>query len=165
MRFGRAEEDKFLNGSGQAEPIGILQKDSAITTAEANDISYDDLVDLYFSVDVRYRKNSVFIMSDATAMHLRKLKDENGFPVFNDTNNTIFGKPVHISAFMPTVQSGAKAILFGDLTYFSVIERESLVFRPLMELYAQTNEAGYLASERVDGQLIHPEAIQLLQIN
>src|SRR5690606_24106249 len=117
-----------------------------------------------FSVDVHYRKKSVFMMSDKTAMHLRKLKDENGFPIFNDSNQTIFGKPVHTSPFMPIVQSGAKAILFGDLTSFWVIEREALAIRPLMELYGQTHEVGYLATERVDGKLIHPEAIQLLQI-
>jgi len=163
-RFGRAEEDKFLNGNGQTEPQGLLQKDAAVITGEAGAIGYDDLVDLYFSVDVHYRKKSVFMMSDATAMHLRKLKDENGLPIFNDTNNTIFGKPVHISAYMPTVESGKKAILFGDLAYFWVIERQPIAIKMLTELYSRTNEIGYLAHERVDGQLIHPDAIQILQI-
>lgn len=163
-RFGRKEEDLFLNGNGQTEPQGLLQKDAAVTTGEAGTISYDDLVDLYFSVDVHYRKNSVFMMSDSTAMHLRKLKDENRFPIFNDSQQTIFGNPVHISAYMPAVESGKKAILFGDLSYFWVVERQALSIRPLFELYRETNEIGYLAHERVDGQLIHPDAIQILQI-
>lgn len=107
-RFGRAEENKFLNGNGQTDPQGLLQKNATVTTSETGAISYDDLVDLYFSVDVHYRKKSVFMMSDETAMHLRKLKDENGFPIFNGTNNTIFGKPVHISAYMPAIESGRK---------------------------------------------------------
>src|SRR5699024_7670514 len=81
-RFGRAEENKFLNGNGQTEPQGLLQKNATVTTSETGAISYDDLVDLYFSVDVHYRKNSVFMMSDETAMHLRKLKGENGFSYF-----------------------------------------------------------------------------------
>lgn len=163
-RFGRAEENKFLNGNGQTEPQGLLQKDAAVITSEAGMISYDDLVNLYFSVDVHYRKNSVFMISDETAMHLRKLKDENGFPIFNGTNNTIFGKPVHISAYMPAIKSGKKAILFGDLAYFWVIERQPIAIKKLTELYSRTNEIGYLAHERVDGQLIHPGAIQILQI-
>jgi len=163
-RFGRAEENKFLNGDGHKEPQGLLQKDAAVTTGETGIISYDDLVNLYFCVDVHYRKKSVFIMSDETAMYLRKLKDENGLPIFNDTNNTIFGKPVHISAYMPAVETGKKAILFGDLAYFWVIERQPVAIKPLTELYSRTNEIGYLAPERVDGQLIHPDAIQVLQI-
>ena len=163
-RFGRAEENKFLNGNGQTEPQGLLQKGATVTTSEAGAISYDDLVDLYFSVDVHYRKNSVFMMSDETAMHLRKLKDENGFPIFNDNQNTIFGKPVHVSAYMPAIESGKKAILFGDLAYFWVIERQPIAIKMLTELYSRTNEIGYLAHEQVDGQLIHPDAIQILQI-
>mgnify|MGYP001281210501 CR=1 FL=1 len=61
-RFGRAEENKFLNGNGQTEPQGLLQKNATVTTGETGAISYDDLVDLYFSVDVHYRKNSVFMI-------------------------------------------------------------------------------------------------------
>ncbi len=71
-------------GMGRQNRKVCLQKDATVTTSEPGAISYDDLVDLYFSVDVHYRKNSVFMMSDETAMHLRKLKDENGFPIFND---------------------------------------------------------------------------------
>src|SRR5690625_4533564 len=41
------------------------------------------------------------MMSDETAKHLRKLKDENGFPIFNDNQQTILGKPVHVSAYIP----------------------------------------------------------------
>ncbi len=85
--------------------------------------------------------------------------------LFSMTNQqTIFGKPVHISAYMPAVESGKKAILFGDLAYFWVIERQPIAIKMLTELYSRTNEIGYLAHERVDGQLIHPDAIQILQI-
>lgn len=54
--------------------------------------------------------------------------------------------------------------MLGDLAYFWVIERQPIAIKMLTELYSRTNEIGYLAHEGVDGQLIHPDSIQILQI-
>ena len=43
-------------------------------TADA--ISYDGIVELFFSVKPEYRNKAVWIMNDKTALALRKLKDE-----------------------------------------------------------------------------------------
>jgi HK97 family phage major capsid protein len=37
------------------------------------------------------------------------------------------------------------------------------VFKRLNELYAKTGQVGFLATQRVDGKLILPEAIKILQ--
>ncbi|MEA4929248.1 MAG: phage major capsid protein, partial [Candidatus Limiplasma sp.] len=65
--------------------------------------------------------------------------------------------------FMPTIAGGAKSILFGDLGYYWVADREGRSFKRLNELYAPTGQVGFLASERVDGKLILPEAVKVLQ--
>ena len=75
----------------------------------------------------------------------------------------ILNHPVYTSAFMPTIAGGAKSILFGDLGYYWVADRDGRSFKRLNELYAPTGQVGFLASERVDGKLILPEAVKVLQ--
>jgi HK97 family phage major capsid protein len=63
---------------------------------------------------------------------------------------------------MPAIAAGNKAILFGDLSYYWVADREGRSFKRLNELYAATGQVGFLASERVDGKLVLPEAVKVL---
>ena len=78
--FGKAEEDAFINGSGNSMPKGILHDTDGAETGVtvSGDISFDDVLGLYFSVDKRYRSNGVWLMNDETALKLKTLKDQNG---------------------------------------------------------------------------------------
>ena len=62
------------------------------------------------------------------------------------------------------VCAGAKSILFGDMSYYWIADREGRTFQRLNELYAPTGQVGFLSFERVDGKLILPEAVQCLQM-
>ena len=64
---------------------------------------------------------------------------------------------------MPALAAGAKSILFGDLSYYWVADRQGRSFRRLGELYAPTGQVGFLATQRVDGRLILPEAVKVMQ--
>ena len=57
-------------------------------------------------------------MNDETALKLRTLKDASGNYLWNHTDDTIMGKPVHISNYMPSEAAGAKPIAFGDFSYY-----------------------------------------------
>ena len=165
-RFARAEEDACINGDGSTRPTGILHEtggEIALTTDAADKITYDEVVRLYYSLNAEYRENAVFLMHDDTAMHLRMLKDEAGNPLWRTNDDTIFGKPVITSPFMPTMTAGAKSIAFGDLSFYWLIERQPLSIRRLSELYARQGAIGFLAFERLDGRLIRPEAVKVLQ--
>lgn len=59
--------------------------------------------------------------------------------------------------------NGAKTIAFGDFGYYWVADRQARSFKRLNELYAATGQVGFMASQRVDGKLILPEAIKVLQ--
>lgn len=77
--------------------------------------------------------------------------------------DTLLNRPVYTSAFMPALAAGAKSILFGDLSYYWVADRQGRSFRRLGELYAPTGQVGFLATQRVDGRLILPEAVKVMQ--
>ena len=57
---------------------------------------------------------------------------------------------------------GAKTIAFGDFSYYWIADRQSRSFKRLNELYAATGQVGFVATQRVDGKLILPEAIKVL---
>lgn len=163
-RFGRAEEKIFLNGTGEKQPFGLLhdEKGAQIGATAGESISYDNIVRLYHALKPEYRRKAVWIMHDDTAMALRMLKDENGTPLWNHANDAIFGRPVVTSLYMPKAEAGCKPILFGDLSYFWMIEHDELSVKPLYEHYIMEYDIGYVAYERLDGRLIRAEAVQAL---
>lgn len=167
--FARAETNAFINGTGKANimPIGILHnKGGAETGATANAaLTYENVVALYFSVKPEYRENSVWLMNDNTAKVIRTIKDESGAYIWNGNDNTIFGKQVCISEFMPNIASETKPVAFGDFSYYWVMPRGTIGIRPLYEKYAQYGQIGYLAYERLDGRLIRTEAIKVMVIS
>ena len=171
-RIGAKEEEAFLIGDGVGKPTGIFNDiggaEIGVTTTSATAITADEIIDLVFSLKAPYRKNAVFIMNDATIKAIRKLKDGQGQYLWQPsltagTPDTLLNRPVFTSAYAPTLESGAKSIAFGDFGYYWIADRQGRSFKRLNELFATTGQVGFLASQRVDGKLILPEAIKVLQ--
>lgn len=163
--FSHAEERGFINGTGEDMPTGILAEDGgAEVGVTADAISFENVVKLFFSAKPEYRKNGVWMMSSETALAIRSLTDAAGQPLWNHANDTILGKKVYISEYMPGAESGSKPIAFGDFSYYWIVERTSMTIRTLRERFFETDQIGYLAFELLDGKLIRPEAIKVMQM-
>lgn len=164
--FNRAEENAFINGVGTTEPTGILHDtEGAETGVTTEELNFDDVLRLYTSVKPEYRRNGVWLMNDDTALALRTLKDKDGNYLWNQSNDTIFSKPVYISEFMPDIASGNKAIAFGDFGYYWIVNRSNIAVRTLGEKFALRQQTGYLANEFLDAKLIRSEAVKVIQIS
>ncbi|MBR1810986.1 MAG: phage major capsid protein [Clostridia bacterium] len=171
-RLGTKEEEAFFTGDGAGKPTGILAKtggaEIGVTAASATAITADEVIDLYYSLRVPYRKKAKWLLNDTTVSALRKLKDSQGQYLWEPslvagTPNKILGCEVITSPFMPTAASGAKSIAFGDFGYYWIADRQGRTFKRLNELYAATGQVGFIGNQRVDGKLILPEAIKVLQ--
>lgn len=171
-RIGAKEEEAFFTGNGTGKPTGILADkggaDLGVTAAAAAAITVDEMIDLFYSLKSPYRKNAEWVLNDATIKAIRKLKDNQGQYIWQPslvagTPDTILGRPVKTSAYMPAVAAGAKSIAFGDFGYYWIADRQGRSFKRLNELYAATGQVGFLASQRVDGKLILPEAVKVLK--
>ena len=171
-RIGNKEEDAFFTGDGSGKPTGILAATGGaqigVTAASATAITIDEILDLFYSLKSPYRNKSVFVMNDATIKAIRKLKDGQGQYIWQPslqagTPDTILNRPVYTSSYVPTIAASAKSIIFGDFGYYWVADRQGRVFKRLNELYAATGQIGFVATQRVDGKLILPEAIKVLQ--
>jgi HK97 family phage major capsid protein len=171
-RIGTKEEEAFFIGDGTGKPTGIFNATGGatlgVTAASATAITVDEVMDLFYSLKSPYRKNATFIMNDATVKAIRKLKDGSGQYIWQPsitagTPDTILNRPVKTSTYVPTIASAAKSIAFGDFGYYWVADRQGRAFQRLNELYAATGQVGFKATQRVDGKLILPEAIKVLQ--
>ncbi len=171
-RIGNKEEEAFFGGDGVGKPTGILAASGGaqigVTTAGATAVTIDEVLDLFYSLKAPYRNRAVFVMNDATIKAIRKLKDGQGQYLWQpslqaSTPDTILNRPVYTSAYVPAIAATAKTVVFGDFSYYWVADRQGRVFRRLNELYAVTGQVGFVATQRVDGKLILPEAIKVLQ--
>ena len=171
-RIGVKEEEAFFTGDGSGKPLGVLADkggaEVGVTAASTTAITADELMDLYYSLFSPYRKKAVWVVNDSTIKAIRKLKDNNGQYLWQpgliaNAPDTILGRPVKTSAFMPSIAAGAKSIIFGDFNYYWIADRQGRTFKRLNELFATTGQVGFLASQRVDGRLILPEALKVLK--
>ena len=172
-RIGDKEEESFFTGNGVKKPLGVLASSGGaevgVTSAAATTITADEIVDLFYSLKAPYRKKAIWVLNDSTVAAIRKLKDQNGQflwqPALHEGGHeTLLGKKIYTSPFMPELKGGQKPILFGDFSYYWIGDREGITFKRLNERYADTGQVGFLATKRLDGKLILPEAIKVLQM-
>ena len=172
VTMGNAEENAFINGDGDKKPTGLLADTGAqlgVTAAAEAAVTFDEIFQLYYSLKAPYRRKAAFLCNEAVLLQLMTLKDKNDNYIWKPSldiakPDTILGRPIYTSSFMPLPAKGEKAICFGDYSYYWVADRQNRTFRRLNELYATTDQVGFLTTQRVDGKLILPETVKYLKM-
>ena len=171
-RIGTKEEEAFFIGDGTGKPIGIFNKTGGAetgVTAASTGITFDDVMDLYYSLRAPYRNKATWILNDSTVKAIRKLKDGNGNYIWQPSvregePDRILNRPYRTSIYVPELAAGNRVMAFGDYSYYWIADRQGRSFKRLNELFATTGQVGLLTSERVDGKLILYEAVKTLDI-
>ena len=172
VRMGNAEERAFITGDGVGKPLGLLDDACAqvgVTAAAVDKVTFDEIFKLYYSLRAPYRKKAQFLCNESMVLQLMTLKDNNGNYIWKPgldigKPDTLLNRPLRTSSFMPGLAAGNKAMTFGDYSYYWIADRQNRTFRRLNELYARTDQVGFMTTQRVDGKLILPEAVQCLQM-
>ena len=184
-RFGNCEENAFINGTGPSvdptqtpsQPTGILTCIStpAVTTANASTITFDDVYKLFYGLKGPYRQKAKFLCNETVLLQLMLLKDGNGRYLWKPgleiaEPDTVLGHQIVTSTYMPAISNtpatdaGKKVLLFGDFNYYWIADRTNRSMKRLDELFAVNDQVGFLGTQRVDGKLILPEAMQALAL-
>jgi len=171
-RIARIQADHFALGTGTGMPQGIAvgAGDGGTTTA-AGAISVDDLLSLRNKVDLAYRQNGAFIMSDATLAAVQKLRyATSGEPVFvTDYRDPmapvrLFGHPIVIDNSLPAVTTaGGVAAVFGDLSKYIIRDAMGLTLKRSDERYFEFNQSAFLAEMRTDAKVVNNKAIMAMK--
>lgn len=169
-RIGRITNEEFTIGTGVDMPEGIvtaatLGKQGA--AGQTTSVTYEDLVDLEHAVNRAYRRNAKWMMADSTLKALKKLKDNQGRPLWQPgltvgEPDTILGYPYVINDDVPAMAASAKSILFGDFSNYFIRDVMDVVVFRISEKYIENGQIGFVAFSRHDGRLIdagtHPVA-------
>ena len=164
-----SEEKAFLTGDGAKQPAGLLNSAQVgVTTAAPNALTADETISLYYALDEQYRAKAVFLMHEDTAQTLRTLKNDNGRYLWREAlggePDRLLGRPVYTSRFMPKPAAGAKSVVFGDLSKYWIADRGNRALRRYGEVFALRDQTAFVMTEFVDGKLIVPEAVKVIQM-
>ena len=149
--MGRTEEKAFIVGTGDKQPSGLLHSTTGAqlgTTADSETaVSFDDIFKLYYSLKSPYRSKAAFLCNEELLLQLMMLKDGQSNYIWHPAldigkPDTILGRPIFTSGYMPRVAAGQKVLVFGDMSHYWIADRSSRTFKRLNELYAITDQVG-----------------------
>lgn len=167
-RFGIAEESAFVNGDGSGKPTGIVGgSGEGVDAAAVDAITSDEIIDLFHSVPRQYRVNGTWLLNDSTVKLIRKLKDGDQQYLWQPglqagQPDLLLGRPVIASTAMPVAEASAKSVVFGDMSGYTVADRQGTVVQRLNELYAANGQVGFRSYKRMDGKMVDATGIKHL---
>ena len=179
--FSRAkaesEETGFIIGTGHAnmQPEGILNGATVtrVTTAAADAIAADDLLDLVYAVPAQYRRNGKILVPSTTELAMRKLKSAGAEALYLWQPNVQAGQPATFAGYPVMAQEDVPAIgsadecdiaIFGDIKAgYRIVDRQGMTIQRLLELWAIAGLIGILVSSRVTGGVIRADALRVLR--
>lgn len=160
-------ENELLNGTeGKVEGLSGLT--NSITTAAADKITADEVIDLHDAIKDEFQNGAIWIMSPATRTALRKLKSSTGYYLLNDDVSTpfgtsILGKPVYVSDNMPDyTDDGEVAIYYGDMSGLATKFSEEINIEVLREKYATQHAVGVVGWFEFDSKVENEQKIAKL---
>jgi HK97 family phage major capsid protein len=175
--FGLAFENSSINGTGSGEPMGLFNANSQgissnrdVTAGTSSTIRYDDMLSLIYNVKPYYRRKCRFLMHSDWIEVISKLKDGNGNylwvePVNPGGNPKFRGYEVLESDFCPNGKSsGDYTVLFGDFSKYIICDALTLQIKVLDQLYAASNQTGFIGRMLSDGGIIDENAFTRLKL-
>lgn len=173
-RFAEIEENNFINGDGNNKPLGLLavkdqmnQVNAAATTLAQ--LTASDFVNAQYAVKAVYRGRGVWLMHRDVVKAVRLMKDNNGQFLWQPGLSagepaTLLGRPVLESEYMPTVAPGGVAALYGDLSYYWIVDRTQVSTQRLEEKYAEYDQVGVKLRKRTDGAPVLGEPFAVINL-
>ena len=163
-KFGITEEKAFLTGSGAGQPLGLFTASgNGISTARdvstgntTTEIKADNLIEVKYSLRAQWRKNCSWVFHRDGIKAIRKLKTGDGQYIWkpgisSDKPDTILEYTVNESEYCPnTFTTGQYVGILGDFRYYVIVTALDMRVAVLTELYAETNEIGYIGRMEVD---------------
>jgi HK97 family phage major capsid protein len=171
-KFGITEEKGFMLGNGSGQPLGLFTA-SADGISTGRDVStdntttaitFDGLLNAFYSVKSAYQRNGSWLFHRDAIKMIAKLKDGNGQYIWNASvvegrPDTIQSRPVFSSEYVPnTFTTGLYVGMYGDFSNYWIADAMDLQIQRLDELYAETNQIGFIGRAAADGMPVLEEA-------
>jgi len=174
-KFGVTEEKAFLTGNGANQPLGVFTA-SANGISTGRDVSTDNtstaitadgLINAKYALKGAYHKspNLRWMFHRDAIKQIRKLKTlTDGQYVWqaglqSGQPDTLLDVPVIMSEYVPnTFTTGLYVGILGDFSKYWIADAMTLGIQRLNELYAATNQVGFIGRLETDGMPVLEEA-------
>lgn len=181
-KFGVTEEKAFLTGDGNEKPLGLFtasndgiptSRDTTVGTGTGAGagLTADGLIDAKHELKAQYWNGARWLFYRHAMRDIRKLKDANDQYLWapgltGGVPNTVLELPYDVSEFVPyTVGDGEYVGLLGDLSFYWIADALDMAVQRLNELYAESNQTGFIFRRELDGMPVLAEAFVRLQLN
>lgn len=170
-KFAVTEEKGFLTGSGANQPLGVFTASAQgistgrdVSTGNSSTaIAADGLIEAKYTLKAQYWPRARWAFHRDAVKSIRKLKAGDGNylmgPLAVGIPPTILDIPFVVSEFVPnTFTTGLYVGILGDFSFYWIAESLDFSVQRLVELYATTNQTGFIGRQEVDGMPVLEEA-------
>lgn len=177
-KVGVTQEKAFLTGSGAGQPLGVFTASAnGISTGRdvstgnaATEIGADGLIRCKGSLKGQYQAQARWLFHRDAVTQLALLKDGNGQYLWRTglvagQPDTLLGCGIDMSEFAPnTFTSGQYVGLLAVWQFYWIADAMSMEIQRLDELYARTNQVGFVSRMETDGMPVLEEAFARVKL-
>ena len=175
---GESLEKAYMTGNGAGQPLGIftasadgISTDRDVSTGNtATEIKFDGLIEAKYSLKDGYQKNAQWLFHRDAIKQIAKIKDGDGQYIWQPsvvlgTPDLLLSRPVNSSEYAPnTFTTGLYAGMYGDFSYYWMVDALTMEMQVLNELYARTNQVDYILRVETDGCAVLDEAFARIKL-
>lgn len=162
---------RLATGTGSSQTLGLVPSATVgVTgaTAVSGAFTFDNIIDLFYSVAAPYRANAAWIFADSAIGSLRKLKDTTNNYLWQPSTqlgqpDLLLGKPLYGEPNMAAPAISAKPILFGDISKYWVRFVNSVRIERSDQAAFANDQIAFRGVLRADGVLTDSSAVKVFQ--
>lgn len=177
-KFAVSQEKAFMTGSGANQPLGIFTASASGVSASrdvstdntATDITFNGLINAKYSLKSQYQKIAEWLFHRDAVKMIAKIKDLDGQYIWQASRTAadpdmLLGRPINMSEYAPnTFTSGLYVGMFADFSKYWIADAMDMQIQVLKELYAETNQTGYIGRQESDGMPVLEEAFARVKL-
>lgn len=169
--FSETELMAFMYGKGISSPMGLFSDEARLERVQSGStkITFDDILNLYNSLDPRYRSDACFVMSPKMQSLIYTLQDKNGnfisqHSFVDKTPDRLFGLPVYLCNSMDSGdKSGHMPIIFGNFKLgYLILDCNINTF--IRDDITEKQWVKFYTTKRVGASVIDGNALKILSV-
>lgn len=172
------QEKGYLTGHGVNQPLGVFTASADgvptsrdVQTGSATDFTADGLILAKYTLKPQYWPKARWLLHRDGVRRIRQLKgSDNNYlwqpGLSGGQPDQILNSPYDVSEFAPnTFTTGLYVGMYADFSFYWIVEAMTFQLQRLNELYARTNQTGFIVRAESDGQPVLDEAFVRLKTN
>ena len=177
-KFAVTEEKGFLIGTGAGQALGVFTPSNdgipvardVSTGNTTTAMTFDGLKEAKYSLKGPHRRSARWMFHRDGIKQLAKIKDGDGQYIWQRAvtagePDMLLQSPVFESEFVPnTFTTGLYVGIYGDFKHYWIADDIQMQMQRLAELYAETNQTGFIGRAAADGMPVLAEAFARVKL-